>query len=101
MDTQRILVFAAGVAVGYFLFKEMNKQKVEAPAAPQVDGAATGEAVEYQLNQNNPLIAACEQAMRDSMMTMRFSSPEAQKEYEDGFMSDCLANPDKYFSSTR
>ena len=97
MDTQRILVFAAGVAVGYFLFKEMNKQKVEAPAAPQVGGAAPPVTGETGVN---PLIAPCQQAMMNSMMTMRFSSPEGQKEYEDQFMSDCLTMPEKYFSST-
>ena len=95
MDTKNVLVFLAGAAVAYFVIREMDKQKALA-SVPPVPVPVPPVDTEAGVNMSTPLIAPCEEAMMASTSVMRFASAEAAKEYEDGFMSDCLANPEKY-----
>ena len=84
MNTNKLLVFLAGAAVAYFVLNQINKQKLIVPVAP-IDG-------------QNPNLAACEKALTDSMMTLRFGSAEEMQKYKDDFMADCLQNPANYLT---
>lgn len=86
MDTNKLLIFAAGVAVGYFVVNEMNKQKSKPIASnPPLSP--------------NPNQSICEQLLLDRTMTMRMNEEDMAR-YKAEFMAGCLVNPMEYGAGT-
>ena len=71
----KILVFGAGVLLGYFLCKELTKNQTV--PAPSVQVAPDKQ-------------KACEEKLQQQLLTIRPSSAEALEQYKKDFMDSCL-----------
>lgn len=78
MDTKKILVFLAGAAVGYFIYRMRPKSTATVPV-PSSDPK---------------VIADCQQYLDFQLQVMRFRSSEAMEQYKKDFMARCLVFPD-------
>jgi hypothetical protein len=82
-NTDKILIFIAGTAVGYFVFNEMNKRKkVYEPVKEEPEFS--------------PNTVPCVQSWIDYSTTIRPSSPEEYAKMQKEYITDCIANPNKY-----
>jgi len=82
MTTKHVLLFVGGVAVGYFLFKQMAKRQMATPVKAAVD----------------PKQAECEAKLAEAMQTIRLA-PEAADQYKADFMASCLSVPTETISN--
>ena len=82
METRNLLIFAAGVTVGYFVFREINKKTladaynvIVPPPAPPVPSP-------------DPKLAECQTLLDAELQVVRTSDIEG---FKTQFMADCMA----------
>lgn len=78
METKNLLIFAAGVTVGYFVFREINKKTIVAdiivpPPAPPVP---------------DPKLVECQTMLEAELQVVRPTDVEA---FKTQFMTECMA----------
>jgi hypothetical protein len=78
MDNKNLIYALGGVALGYFLYKFINKKE------------ETTEIVPSTQTPSQSLIDMCNKQLVEKTMTMRFGSEEAGKKFKEEFMAQCL-----------
>ena len=78
----KILIFGAGVLLGYFLFKELNKNQSQ----PATTTSTT-----------NPREQECKSKLEESLKIIRVPNIE---EYKKNFMQDCISQTGMFSSNS-
>ena len=82
METRNLLIFAAGVTVGYFVFRELNKKTladiIVPPPAPPVPSPGN----------IDPKLVECQAQLDTQLQLVRTSDIEG---FKTQFMTDCMA----------
>jgi hypothetical protein len=80
METRNLLIFAAGVTVGYFVFRELNKKNLEIIEVVPPPAPSPGNI--------DPKLLQCQAELDTQLQVIRTADIEG---FKTQFMADCMA----------